>query len=925
MAGRTILRPAFYRNAVVCNCRASIFYINPVILKRILIQQILTFVSVVLTGYAVGQQSMTVSINEAWEFTKDSCVPGTSNHNQQWKPIHLPHCWNTTDVMDDEPGYYRGNAWYRKTLTVFSSQKGRQVFLRFEGVNQSAAVYVNGKLAGRHMGGYTAFQVAIHPFLRFTDTTAINEILVKVDNKSDQQIPPLSADFTFFGGIYRDVWMLSFGDIHFSMADHGSRAVFISTPRVTRENADVHIRGSIRNSRMGNSRIKVVSNIVDARGKSIAQATKALSLAAETETYFEQDIKDIRKPQLWSPDQPVLYSIKTQLVDIQSGAILDELIHPLAFRWFRFDAEKGFYLNGQPFKLIGASRHQDRPGHGNAVSDAQARNDIEWLKKMGGNFLRVAHYPQDPAVLEACDRLGILASVEIPVVNEITESDSFYRACMNMQTEMIRQNYNHPSVIIWCYMNEVLLRPHFNDDKEKQKKYFSNVTTLARKLDSLTRTEDPFRYTMMAHHGDFDKYHNNGLTQIPMIVGWNLYSGWYGGELQNFAAFLDKHRRLLPGKPMVVAEYGADADPRIRSLTPARFDKSVEYANRFHQYYISEMMKRPHVAAAMIWNLADFNSETREESMPHINNKGLLTWSRQPKETFYIYQAMLTNKPFLKIISESWKQRITSVDSNGRVSSQPLQVATNLDSVELMVNGRSHGWKKPIMGLCEWQAILMETENRIEVIGHAKGIVHSDITNIDCHIQPYDLRTATDFRQMNILLGAKRYFIDEEDGLLWQPDQLFHQGSWGHLDGRPFKAANNGRLPYGTDKDIRGTEKDPIYQTQQTGLTQYRLDVPPGQYELSFHFAELEGVPGKPIPYNLSSPSATIPHSPRIFSMYVNGELLLENFDMAGQYGLATAIMKKTVVTASDSGIKISFIPLSGEPVLNALQIRKIL
>ncbi|MGB8193622.1 MAG: glycoside hydrolase family 2 TIM barrel-domain containing protein, partial [Chitinophagaceae bacterium] len=575
-------------------------------------------------------------------------------------------------------------------------------------------------------------------------------------------------------------------------------------------------------------------------------------------------------------------------------------------------------------KLVGVSRHQDRPGMGNAVPDALALEDIEWLKKMGGNFLRVAHYPQDPVVLQACDRLGILASVEIPVVNEITESDSFYNNCERMQVEMIRQNYNHPSVIMWCYMNEVLLRPHFNNDKERQKIYIGNITKLAKRLENTTRREDPYRYTMIAHHGDFDKYKNAELTDIPMVVGWNLYSGWYGGDISNFPEFLDKHHQQLPSKPMVVAEYGADADPRIRSLQPVRFDKSVEYTTRFHQYYMQEMMKRPFVAGAMIWNLADFNSEKREETMPHINNKGLLRADRIPKDPYYFYQSILTTAPFIKILSADWKIRSGIADSATNICYRPMQIAANLDSVELFVNEISFGWKKPANGLCEWSIPFRNGMNRMEAKGVKEKQSYLDQSIIEFRMQPYLLSdTVLRFQSLNVLLGADRYFTDTAEQI-WQPDQAYRKGSWGHVGGRAFKLANNNRLPYGSDKNILGTDNDPVYQTQQTGISNYRLDVPQGEYEITLHFAELESA-SKDLPYNLSPPPppATIPE--RRFNVYVNNKLMLQNFDIAAQYGRARAVSKKIKLSVSDNqGIQIAFESIVGEPVLNAIQVKRV-
>ncbi|MEO7984088.1 MAG: glycoside hydrolase family 2 TIM barrel-domain containing protein, partial [Bacteroidota bacterium] len=605
-----------------------------------------------------------------------------------------------------------------------------------------------------------------------------------------------------------------------------------------------------------------------------------------------------------------------------SDQLLDKITNPLGLRWFHFDADKGFFLNGRHLSLIGTSRHQDYKGLGNAVPDSLARKDVELIKKMGGNFLRVAHYPQDPAVLTACDSLGVLASVEIPIVNEITETKEFYSTCLQMQEEMILQQYNHPSVIIWCYMNEVLLRPHYATDKELQKKYFNAVTQLAKALDSITRKTDPSRYTMMAHHGDYNKYNSIGLVDIPMIVGWNLYSGWYGANLYDFPAFLDSFHKKKPAKPMLVSEFGADADPRIRSASPVRFDKSVEYTTAFHQYYFTEMMKRPYVAGAMIWNLADFNSETRTETMPHINNKGLLEWDRTPKDPYYFYEAMLSKQPFIKILNTG--PGVAVVDSNESFSTHLVQVATNMNMAELIVNRKTAGKKQTQNGICEWKVPFNDGANSIEVKGERDGKSYTDKATVQFSSLPRELNNSkSEFRQMNILLGAHRYFRDN-DQQLWIPDQVYIPGSWGYIGGRSFTSPGSSRLPYGTDKNILGTIDDPVYQTQQVGINKYKIDAPAGEYDLTLYFAELLGGLVKEIPYNLSDPERIEPNGKRVFNVYVNEKLMLDRFNISSQYGMATAVAKTIrVLVSGNTGIEIDFESIEGQPVLNALQIKK--
>lgn len=867
-----------------------------------------------LTGSLVAQKSVT-SINKGWQFSK-ATIP---QKESDWENIDLPHTWNKEDVMDDIPGYYRGFGYYKKQLYIGKLKKDQQLNLLFEGANQVATIFVNGKKAGEHIGGYASFYI---PITNLVQPGKQNEIMVSVDNAYQQDIPPLTADFTFYGGIYRDVWLVKTEPVHFSTKED-TKGVYLSTPIVETQRAVLKVKASIEIPENDKSAYLITSILKDAQGNIVHKASTPIrQIFARSDSNYEQELT-INNPNLWSPEKPYLYRLTTAITNSKTGKLLDQVVQPIGFRWFRFDPEKGFELNGKPYKLVGTSRHQDFKGMGNALPDRFARNDIALLKKMGGNFLRVAHYPQDPSILEACDSLGILTSVEIPVVNEITTTKKFFDNCMDMQLQMIRQHYNHTSVIIWCYMNEVLLKPHYTNDKDKQILYFKEINKLAKSLDSLTRKTDPSRYTMMAHHGDYNKYKEVGLVDIPMIVGWNLYSGWYGGKLSDFPVFLDSFHARHPEKILVVSEYGADADPRISSNSPIRFDKSVEYTTKFHQFYISAMLKRPFVAAAMIWNLADFNSETRNETMPHINNKGLMEWDRTPKDPYYLYQALLSDKPVLKILG--FHNKVLIEDSiNKKSASTITQVATNLNEVELFMNEKSLGKKQPIEGLAEWKVQLSNGNNRLFVSGKKNNQTISDEFLLNSKVVPKQIKDIKQFSGLNILLGSNRSITDA-DKLVWIPTLVYEPGGWGVVGGKPFKIPNNNRLPYGTDKNIIGTDDDPVYQTQQVGINMYKLDLPKGNYELVLHFAELLGGSVKELPYNLNDPERIEPKGKRIFNVYINKQLLLDNFDIAAQYGTATAVKKTTNITiTNDSGIEIVFESVEGEPVLNALQVKKI-
>jgi beta-galactosidase len=389
-------------------------------IKRALLAGMALFFTI---GFLGAQPMIKATINSNWEFHKGDIpvLPEKDNGQVKWEKISLPHSWNTTDVNQDT-GYYRGIGWYRKIIYVPASLQNKSLYLYFEGANQVADVYVNGKLAGTHIGGYTAFSCNIGQLLQFNkDGLTANQVMVKLDNRPDENIPPLDADFTFFGGIYRDVYLISANAVHFNLDDAAAGGLRIKTPQVSNNGANVEIDGSITNTTTDKNEVKVVSSIFTADGRLVKEVKSSFKLSAGSTTGFSQQLAGILNPHLWSPDDPYLYHVVSKIYD-KKETLLDQQTNPLGLRWFKFDAATGFYLNGKSIKLIGANRHQAYKGMANALPDALHDKDIKLLKDMGANFIRISHYPQDPAVLEACDRLGLLASEEIPVVNRITQS-----------------------------------------------------------------------------------------------------------------------------------------------------------------------------------------------------------------------------------------------------------------------------------------------------------------------------------------------------------------------------------------------------------------------------------------------------------------------------------------------------------------------
>ena len=886
---------------------------------------------VLLAADVLAQPVSRERINSGWEFYKGTIDADNVLKDQHisWEKISLPHSYNTVDVMDDTAGYYRGITWYKKKINLQPGWRNKQLFIHFEGVNQQAIVFINGKKAGEHIGGYTGFTVRADLLLNWDSD---NYLLVKVDNSHNEDIPPLSGDFTFFGGIYRDVFIEAVNPVHFTRTDHGAPGIYITTPQVSAQKASVVVRGTLENVTHNKQTVWVRILLKHPSGQTIQVKDEKVSLKAASEQAFEWSLPDVNQPLLWSPDEPNMYRLVCQLrYNKDDSDVKDELVQPLGFRWFSFDPQTGFWLNGKPYKLIGTSRHQDYPMLGNALPDVLHERDVAMIKEMGANFIRIAHYPQDPAVMDACDRLGLIASVEIPIVNAITETEAFTRNSLNMQREMIRQNFNHPSVMIWAYMNEVLLRPKFGGDTARQKIYFEHVTELAQQLEHLTKQEDSTRKTMMAFHGDFNRYKKAGLLSVADIAGWNLYMGWYSAKLEGLGSFLDNFHKEFPDKIAMVTEFGADGDPRIRSFHPQRFDKSVEYTLLYHKYYFKEIMARPFVAGATVWNFADFNSEEREETMPHINNKGLVTLNRQPKDPYYYYQSKLVKEPYLKIASRGWTERGGVADSaNNKICYQPVEIFTNRTSpVIVYINGKKLATKTPVDGSIILDVPFSDGKNLLAVSMNVDGLVVSDQVEIDFRLQPYQLAgSKSSFRNINISLGDFRYFTDEQTGEVWLPDQPYRTGSWGFIGGEIFKPKNQARQAFGSDKAIAGTELDAIFQTQRMGNFTYKMDLPDGTYQLNLLLTELESNTNKEaLAYNLDNGKTdnSFNNTGRDFDILINQQTVTTHVGSMNTLPAFEATAFNYIVDVNDGkGITISFKTYKGAAVLSGLQVKKI-
>jgi beta-galactosidase len=832
------------------------------------------------------------SINDNWRFYPSGAefASGKQVDVSAWERVDLPHTWNAKDPFDDDATYRRGISWYRRTLVMNEQLKGKRIFIYFEGSNQVTDVYVNGNYVGQHRGGYTAFRFDITEFIKYDGVA--NSIAVQVNNATDFLIPPLSVGYAMYGGIYRDVWMEATDPLHFSTSDHGAGGVYISTPKVTEQEATIKIKGLVKNDGQGPADFEVVHSIYDAAQKLMATQRNTIQAGANQETAFEADLGAIASPKLWSPEQPYLYQVVSEI--IHNGKVVDKQTNPLGFRWFSFNPETGFSLNGKKYVLKGTNRHQDFKGKGSALTNEDHYRDLKIIKDMGCNFLRLAHYPQDPEVLRLADQMGLLIWEEIPVVNNMNPDPGFLKNAQYMLREMIRQHYNHPSIILWGSMNEVLLWSKGNEriQVHTDEVYLQEVRKFQVKMDSTLRSEDPSRYSTMAMHMSKD-YEQYKMAEIPQVAGWNIYDGWYSGKVEEFGPAFDKKHREHPNEVLLVSEYGAESDLQVNTENPQRLDFSGAYQRYYHESYLSQINKRPYFAGTAIWNQFDFSQPNIGGTISHVNHKGMLTWDRIYKDVYYLYKANWNPEPMVYIASRDWMHR---GGKSGQAST--LEAYTNLPEVALTVNGKRYPTQKPNeIGKVSWKVKFLSGANIVIASGTKNGKNYTDQLAIRYEIFDNQINTP-DFKSVAINVGSNTQYTDDSEAI-WIEDRPYSSGSYGHVEGV------NANL--NLKSMITHTEDTPLFYSYLDNLKAYRLDVAPGRYEVELCFAETE----KLAPGN------------RIFDVYINDAKVMDRVDLVKDNGFAVASKHKFIVE-TDKGLYIRFDALKGKAVLNGLKVKKL-
>ncbi len=844
-------------------------------------------------------------INSGWQFTLD-----TTKSN--WQTVNIPHTWNKDDAFDDQKGYYRGVGWYQKQLFIASEKKESIYYLKFNGVNQDAEVYFNGTLLGSHKGGYTAFNFELSSLINFG---SYNLIEVKVDNSHNENIPPLDADFTFYGGIYRDVEWIAVPKQHISLADFASDGFYVDYFNVSNEKARVEVTVLIDNFEEKSTSNQLQLSITDAYGKLIRTKTQKLQIKGTASETVNLRFPEINKPKLWSPEQPYLYQLHIELTD-KNGNILDEKSQQIAFRWVSVDPDKGFFLNGKPYKMIGVNRHQDYEGYGNAVPMHLQENDIHLIKNMGANVIRFAHYPHSRELYKLCDELGLLVWTEIPIVNKVTNTPEFFETSMKMHEEHIKQYYNFPSVVMFGYMNEIFLRMAFDSKSSDKEKEDAKVYTykLAKQMEDFTRENAPNRITVMALHFN-ELYNETKIADLSMLVGWNLYFGWYHDTIEDLGVFLDDQHKRFPKRAIMVSEYGPGADVRISTQTPKKYDFSQEYQLLLHKGYYRQVMERDFVAGMTAWNFADFGSEFRGDAIPHVNQKGLVQYNRQPKDIYYWYKSVLNDSaPFVHIALNS--DHAINLVANDTYS---ISLFSNQNESSLYLNDEFFQKLKFENGLATVDVPFTDGKNTLRADANTEKAVKSIVVNKIDNLK----RFAPE--RIGINIGSHFDYSDAANDIVFLADRAYSENLFGFVNGKAFNLSKDKHQ--GIPHDIMNTTSEPLYQTMLEGCTTYKVDVPDGDYKVTIYFVEPQLKSEIDIIYNLndSKKDSQTKKSQRIFDVIVNDTLIESQFNMSKSYPEKYGVTLITELKIKNNkGITINLKPIEGTTVISGVLIEKI-
>jgi len=648
------------------------------------------------SGHAQGR--LVVPLNDGWQFH----FAYDTRRDAPKTAVTLPHTWNANEVMTSRP-YYRGLAHYEKQLAIPAAYRGKRLFLRFEGANSVATVFLNQRWVGEHRGGYTAFCLEITDRVTYGQD---NLLTVSVSNAATLDVLPLSGDFNVYGGLHRPAALLVTAPNCITPLDFAAPGVAVEQTQVSAQQARITVRTKLSVAGPG-SNLTLRTVVRDAQGKPVAEQTTPVAAGATPEVQQEFTLS---KPHLWNGvADPYRYQVTAELR--QNDAVADAVTQPLGLRYYRVDADKGFFLNGNYLDLHGACHHQDVQGKGSALSRADQERDVALALELGANALRLTHYPHPEYFYELCDRAGLVLWTEIPLVGPggytsagYVQNPALEAHGRQVLTELIRQNYNHPAICFWGLFNELKL------DYDSPVPYLQTLQALAHR-------EDSGRPTVAANfEGD------PALSGVADLTGWNKYFGWYEGVPADVGKWADDLHQRLPARKLAIGEYGAGASIRQHAAglkappTGGRWHPEAWQAF-YHEGNWAQLRTRPYIWGKFVWVLTDFGSAIRQEGDTlGLNDKGLVTYDRQvKKDAFYFYKANWNPAPMLYLADRRYTQRTQSTTT--------VKAYANLPEVELLLNGKSWGKQLPsATRTVRWENVpLQPGVNRVLIRGRAKG------------------------------------------------------------------------------------------------------------------------------------------------------------------------------------------------------------
>jgi len=734
-----------------------------------------------------------ISLNRKWAFTKEQLTnPAQLPETLYW--VNLPHCWNAIDGQDGEGDYYRGTCWYVKQLDREEIPEAQRYYVEVRGANSSADLYVGGEKLAHHDGGYSTWRVDVTEALKNSTVIAI-----AVDNSPNDRVYPQVADFTFYGGLYRNVNLICVNESHFDLDYLGGPGLAV-TPVVDGQNANVKTEVWVSNAKEGQT---LRYTIKAACGCVVAQAEQCIC-----ETVNNAVIENVT---LWNGRKnPYLYTAVVELME--NGEVIDTVSTRFGCRTFQIDPERGFILNGEEYPLRGVSRHQDRWGLGNALLPEHHEEDIDLIMEVGATTIRLAHYQHDQYFYDLCDEKGLVIWAEIPYISNHMPNGR--ENTISQMKELITQNYNHASIFVWGLSNEITMKGAEDPDLLENHRILND---LVHEMDK-TRLTTLAAVSMCSMDAEY--------LQIPDVVSWNHYFGWYGGDTTMNGPWFDEFHAKYPNIPVGVSEYGAEA-LNWHTSHPVQGDYTEEYQAYYHEELIKQLFTRKYIWATHCWNMFDFGADNRAEGGENgQNHKGLVTIDRKyKKDAFYAYKAWLSDDPFVHICGKRYVDRVEDVTKVTVYSNQP--------EVELFCNGVSLGKQTSDVHFFYFDVPNAGVSKLHAVAGTCTD--DSEIRKVDKFNEAYRLKEKGAILNWFDIEAPEGYFSlnDKMGDIMKSPEGM-------QLFGQMFKQVMSGE---GGKKATMGFEIDPKAMLEMMGgFTVLRLTSLMGTANISFSKEQLLGL-----------------------------------------------------------------------------------